>query len=159
MRTSLFTRHDLRRHRTMRTGSLLLSLFFFAMQQHALAQEENALPWVPPPSAWDTAPRFPGGPQAWQRYLDDSLRYPADEAQARRHGLVFATVLVDTLGRIAQVRITNGVPGAPAFAREAERLLGSMPPWLPATKGGRPVPAEVQLSVHFMPGGRRPMRR
>lgn len=119
------------------------------LAQHAHAQEENALPWVQTPSPWDTAPQFPGGAQAWQQYLNDSLHYPPQDLQAGRHGHVLATIHVDTLGRITHVRIVNGVPGATGMARETERLLLTMPPWQPATKGGRPVPAELHLAVPF----------
>lgn len=135
---------------------LLLALsFLFTLVGFCHAQEENALPTVERPSRWDTAPRFPGGAMAWRQYVEDSVRTPAGGWPAGRSGHVLAEVGFDSLGRVTAVRIVNGVPGAAVMARETERLLWAMPAWEPATKDGRPVPAEVPLSIPFPPRWRR----
>lgn len=134
---------------------LLISLSLFILVGFCHAQEDNALPTVERPSRWDTAPRFPGGAMAWRRYVEDSVRTPVDGWPAGRSGQVLAEVTFDSLGQVTAVRIVNGVPGAAVMARETERLLWAMPRWEPATKEGRPVPAEVHLSVPFPPRWRR----
>ena len=113
------------------------------------AAQEHPLPVPTRERPYDVAPRFPGGSEAMLRYFADSCRYPVEAWEKRKEGVVLATIGVDRRGRVDSVRIVNGVPAAPGLAREAERLLKTMPRWEPATKDGRRVPAEYHLSVPF----------
>lgn len=131
---------------------LLLTTFLLSCLLRA--QEENPLPYVEREPPWDVAPQFPGGTDALMRYLRDSLHYPAEARLAGREGTVLTDVFLDARGRVTNVHIVNGVPGAPSLAREAERLLYAMPNWEPARKKRRRVPAEVHLGVRFRLGTR-----
>lgn len=82
-------------------------------------------------------------------FLRDSIRYPEPERSQRKQGNVLVQFTVDRKGVIKDIRVVNGVAGAPNLAREAERVIASMPPWLPARKEGKRVAAEVRMSVPF----------
>ncbi|MBK8498708.1 MAG: TonB family protein [Flavobacteriales bacterium] len=86
------------------------------------------------------------------RYFADSVRYPEPERSQHKQGQVLAAFMVDRKGRVTDVRIVNGVPGAPNLAAEARRLLEAMPRWKPATLKGKRVAAEVHLAVPFRIG-------
>ena len=115
----------------------------------ALKAQDFGLPMPDHKPEYDIAPQFPGGSDAMMRYFADSVRYPEPERSQRKQGHVLAAFMVDRRGRVTNVRIVNGVPGAPNLAAEARRLLEAMPRWKPATLNGRRVAAEVHLSVPF----------
>lgn len=117
-----------------------------------LLGQDFGLPMPDDKPVYDIAPQFPGGSEAMMRYFADSVRYPEPERSQHKQGHVLAAFMVDRKGRVTEVRIVNGVPGAPDLAAEARRLLEAMPRWKPATLNGRRVAAEVQLSVPFRIG-------
>lgn len=114
--------------------------------------QDNPLPYVEREPAYDIAPRFPGGSEAMMRYFADSVRYPESERLRHKEGQVLVAFTITKKGRMSDVRIVNGVHGAPGLAAEARRLLEAMPEWEPARKRGRRVAAEVDLSVPFRIG-------
>ena len=62
---------------------------------------------------------------------------------------VFVKFDVTKKGKVINVQVTNGVPGGPNLAKEALRLIQSMPDWIPATMKGKPVEAEYNLVIPF----------
>lgn len=125
--------------------SLLISIINFSFAQDG----ENPLPFVQHEPLFDTAPRFPGGPHALMKYVEDSVRYPEPEKTKGIQGNVYMKFDVTTEGKIINVKAVNGVPGGPNLVKEAERLLQTMPLWLPANKNGNNVEAEYTLSIPF----------
>lgn len=83
------------------------------------------------------------------QYFKDSIRYPEPEWTQRKQGHVLVQFTISRKGAIKDIRVVNGVAGAPNLAREAERVIASMPPWIPATKNGKRVEAVVNISVPF----------
>ena len=115
----------------------------------AMNAQDFGLPMPDHKPVYDIAPQYPEGSQAIMRYFADSARYPEPERSTHKQGHVLAAFTVDKKGRVTDVRIVNGVPGAPNLAAEARRLLEAMPRWQPATLKGRRVAAEVQLAIPF----------
>jgi protein TonB len=111
--------------------------------------EENPLPWDPPEPVYDTAPRFPGGAEALNKFFADNIQYPEYERSKGIQGNVLVKFTVTKKGKLINIRIVNGVPGGPNLATESVRILEIMPQWLPATKRKRRVEAEHWLSVPF----------
>jgi periplasmic protein TonB len=124
-------------------------LFMFHISNPAAAQEENALPWVPPISQYDIAPSFPGGPDSLNHYLRGNMRFPETEKKNRMEGFVMLAFEVTEKGEIVRVRGINGVPGAPGLMEEAIRLVEAMPRWNPGVKNNKPVRADYQMSINF----------
>ncbi|MDP1744209.1 MAG: energy transducer TonB [Bacteroidota bacterium] len=127
-----------------------LLIIFISILKISFAQNgEHPLPFVQQEPKYDTAPRFPGGSHAMMKYLDDSIRYPEPERTKFIQGNVMVKFSVTKEGRIIDVQLVNGVPGGPNLARESVRIIQSMPTWIPASKNGKPVEAEYNLSVPF----------
>jgi len=130
--------------------NLLLLLCFSFFAQLSLAQDgENPLPYAMKEPVYDTAPRFPGGPGAMLKFFEDSIRYPEPERSKLIQGYVSVKFEVTKKGKVVNVKLVNGVPGGPNLAREALRIMHTMPLWIPATKKGKPVLAEYNISIPF----------
>jgi len=131
--------------------SLLLFLLLIPVY-FTFAQGENPLPWEPKEPQYDVAPQFPGGSDAMMNFLRDSTRYPEPEKSKNVQGYVMTSFKVNKKGKITDIRIVNGVPGGANLAKEAKRLLEIMPHWIPATKNGKRVVADYNLSIPFRTG-------
>jgi protein TonB len=80
---------------------------------------------------------FPGGPDAWRRYLERNLRYPEAAQENGTQGVVRVEFIVDKEGNISEVRALND-PGD-GLAEEAVRIIKKGPKWIPAEQNGRKV--------------------
>jgi len=113
------------------------------------AQEDNPLPYTSKESVYDMAPQFPGGPDAMHKYFTEHVQYPEPEKSKMIQGDVMLKFIVTKKGKIINVAPINGVPGGPNLVKEAIRLVLLMPDWIPATKNGKKVETEYNLSIPF----------
>jgi len=95
-------------------------------------------------------PQFPGGDDSLQSYLKKNMRYPQMEKEQGKEGTVYIYFEVAKDGTIGNVKTQKGVPGAPGFSKEAERLFKSMPPWNPGKMNGRAVNVGMTKPVRFV---------
>lgn len=92
-------------------------------------------------------PEFPGGMQAFFKYVSDNMVYPA---QARRMGIegrVYVQFVVDKDGKVTEVKAVKGI-GA-GCDEEAERVLSEAPSFKPGKQRGRPVKVRMVLPIIF----------
>ncbi len=92
-------------------------------------------------------PEFPGGMQAFFKYVSDNMVYPA---QARRMGIegrVYVQFVVDKDGKVTEVKAVKGI-GA-GCDEEAERVLREAPSFKPGKQRGRPVKVRMVLPIIF----------
>lgn len=80
---------------------------------------------------------FPGGPDAWRRYLERNLQYPEAAQESGTQGVVRVQFIVDKEGNISEVQALND-PGD-GLAEEAVRIIKRGPKWTPAEQNGRKV--------------------
>ncbi len=80
---------------------------------------------------------FPGGPDAWRRYLERNLQYPEAAQESGTQGVVRVQFIVDKEGNISEVQALND-PGD-GLAEEAVRIIKKGPKWTPAEQNGRKV--------------------
>lgn len=92
-------------------------------------------------------PMFPG--DSLQAYLAKNIRYPQLEKEAGKEGNVYVQFTVEKDGSITNVHTVKGVTDAPAFAKEAERVIKQMPKWHPGIINGRPVRVLVTQPIRF----------
>lgn len=90
---------------------------------------------------------FPGGQDAWRRYLERSLQYPEAAQEAGIQGVVRVQFIVDKEGNISEVQALND-PGE-GLAEEAVRIIKKGPKWKPAEQNGRKVIYRHIQSVTF----------
>jgi len=100
-----------------------------------------------PFTARETAPEFPGGPEALHRFLSNNLNTPGD-LEAGQKKLVKVRFKVDTDGSVTAFEITES--GGQVFDNEVLRVCRKMPRWKPAFQNGIHVPVNYIIPVTFI---------
>jgi periplasmic protein TonB len=93
---------------------------------------------------------FPGGFDAWNRYLERNLNrdLPIENGAPAGKYVVVVSFIVDKQGNISQVRAEND-PGY-GTAEEAVRIIAKGPNWKPAIQNGRNVIFRNKQNIIFM---------
>ena len=92
-------------------------------------------------------PEFPGGMDAFRRYLQDHLRYPESAQDAGIQGKVIVRFVVERDGSATAVEVFKGVD--PALDKEAVRVVKSIPKWKPGKQQGKPVRTRYVIPIVF----------
>lgn len=90
----------------------------------------------------DKAANFPGGFEAFSRYLVKATQKVSD-----KRGKVKVSFIVETDGMVSNVKIENGLDKASDL--EALRIVGGSPKWEPAILNGEPVRSSYQMGINF----------
>ena len=92
-------------------------------------------------------PSFPGGMEAFSKYLSKNLKYPRAARNANIHGKVYVSFVVNSEGKISDIKILKG----PGFGcdEEAVRVISGMPLWKPGKQGGRFVSCRYNIVINF----------
>lgn len=95
----------------------------------------------------DSAPEFPGGSAACQRFLNKNLRFPTLDSDALQSmpSSVKIKFIVDEEGRIRQAVVLHGnSEGEPTpLEKEALRVYSLMPKWKPGKCRDKTVAVEL----------------
>lgn len=93
---------------------------------------------------------FPGGFDAWNRYLERNLNrdLPIENGAPPGKYVVIVSFIVDKQGNISQVKAEND-PGY-GTAEEAVRIIAKGPNWKPAIQNGRNVIFRNKQNIIFM---------
>ena len=92
-------------------------------------------------------PVFPGGDEAFHRYLVTTINYPAEAQRLNLSGTVYVRFVVDEVGRIRDAAVVKGC--GHGLDEEALRLVRLMPWWTPGRERGRPVWVQRTLPISF----------
>lgn len=92
-------------------------------------------------------PQFPGGMEAFLKYLQKNLREPND-IEVEQKFVVIAKFVVDTQGNIADINIIKN--GRDDLDAEVLRVVRKMPKWKPGMQNGRNVNVYFNLPVTFV---------
>lgn len=95
----------------------------------------------------DQMPRFPGGEPELFKYLGKNTRYPAPAVEAGISGTIYITFIVERDGRLSGLEVLRGRHHS--MDAESLRVIGTMPPWEPGRKNGKPVRCRYNLPVRF----------
>jgi protein TonB len=99
----------------------------------------------------ENMPEFPGGEEALNRYLNDSIHYPELAIEKKIQGRVFISFVVKEDGSVIDARVLRGIGGG--CDEEALRVIKAMPSWIPGKQYGIPVRVQVNLPVKFIIDG------
>ncbi len=94
-----------------------------------------------------SAPQFPGGKEAWLRFLSRQLRAPGDMAPGEKRS-VLIRFLVNASGSITGFEVLQS--GGSAFDNEVIRVLKNGPKWKPALENGHPVSRTFTQPLTFV---------
>lgn len=120
-------------------------------KQDVVGGNGGEMPIVAEPALPSSAPEFPGGPEALQKFLGRHLQTPEDLELGDKK-MVRVRFIVDKDGSVSRVDIETS--GGDAFDREVIRVCRKMPKWKPAIQNGHPVTTSYVLPVTFMSGER-----
>ncbi|NUO03385.1 MAG: TonB family protein [Saprospiraceae bacterium] len=108
----------------------------------------------------DEMPRFPGCEAVkdvqertncafgkLMEFIGANLKYPQAARDASIEGTVVASFTVNADGSLSDVTIVKSIGGG--TDEEVKRVIGLMPKWIPAQKGGKAVKSEMKLPVKF----------
>lgn len=95
----------------------------------------------------ESMPEFPGGQIAMMKYLNKNMEYPQMARESGIHGRVYVTFVVETDGRVTDIRILRGIGGG--CDEEAVRVVENMPKWTAGKQRGKPVRVQFNLPIIF----------
>lgn len=90
-------------------------------------------------------PQFPGG--SVNGWLADHIKYPVVAAENGISGRVVVQFVVERDGSVSQVSVVRGVD--PSLDKEAQRVISSMPKWIPGKQNGQAVRSRFTVPVTF----------
>lgn len=90
-------------------------------------------------------PQFPGG--SVNGWIADHIKYPVVAAENGIQGRVVVQFVVERDGSVSQVRVVRGVD--PSLDKEAQRVISSMPKWIPGKQNGQSVRSRFTVPVTF----------
>ncbi len=107
------------------------------------------------------APRFPGcedlkqhpaaknicAQQQLFEFIISEMNYPEAAKKAGTEGTAVAAFSISETGKVQDLKIVKSV--SPEIDAEVLRLIGEMPDWIPAQKGGKAVASEFKLPLKF----------
>jgi TonB family protein len=98
----------------------------------------------------EESPNFPGGMEAWGKFMMENLEYPSLAKRMGVEGTVYLVFEVRTDGSVQNVEILRGI-GA-GCDEEAMRVVKKSPDWIPGKQRGRKVNVRMRLPVRFKLG-------
>jgi TonB family protein len=98
-------------------------------------------------SSVEHLPEFPGGVEAFGKFLGSHVRYPKDAREKGIQGRVIITFVVEKDGSLSGYKISRGV--SPDIDAEALRVLKMSPTWSPGTQKGKPVRVQYSVPISF----------
>ncbi len=119
---------------------VLLTLILLAAAPMAFAQT-GTQPDVPP--------AFPGGMKALHRIIEKNMKYPGQARKDRVGGKVLVKFVVDTLGKVTNVTIEEGIRDD--IDNEAIRLVKLLDGWNPGIQKGKKKKVMFRLPLYFWP--------
>lgn len=102
--------------------------------------------------AVEQMPEFPGGYQGLMRYLNKTLKYPADARKMGAEGTVFVQFIVDESGSVIDPSVLRGVHKS--IDKEAIDVVSTMPKWNPGFREGKTRQVRMTLPIRFRLDGR-----
>lgn len=110
----------------------------------------------PPNSSRDSAyrpvevvPSYPGGIEAFFRFIGKNLKYPRSARENGTQGKVIVTFVVETDGQLSDVKVLRGI--GDGCDEESVRVIKLSSPWKPGMQGGRPVRVAYSIPIMFGP--------
>lgn len=92
-------------------------------------------------------PEFPGGMEAWSKFLSKNLRYPEQASNEGISGRVYMSFIVEKDGQITDIQVLKAA--GYGFDEEAKRVLKLAPAWKPGIQNGKAVRVRYTIPLNF----------
>lgn len=96
------------------------------------------------PSVYQYVQQMPSPGYDVNNYIARNIQYPKDTVT---QGRVYVEFIVNDDGSIGDARVVKGL--APAFDKEALRVISSMPKWKPGKQNGKAVRVRFTQPITF----------
>jgi len=98
-------------------------------------------------TAVERVPEFPGGLEAFGKFLATNVKYPATAREQKIQGRVVITFIVEKDGSLSNERVVRGITDD--LNNEALRVIKLSPQWKPGMQGNRPVRVQYSVPISF----------
>ena len=95
----------------------------------------------------DQTASYPGGLDAWKKYVKNNLRYSKKAKQAGIEGKVILEFVVGKDGQIRDIKVIQGL--GYGCDEEAVRLLKNSLNWIAARRKGKPIAQKTTIEIVF----------
>lgn len=96
----------------------------------------------------DVEAEFPGGYEAWKKYLLNELKYPEISLEMGHQGIVYISFVIEIDGTVTDVKIIRGVSFD--IDREAKRVIRKSPKWVPGRISKTNVRTRLAIPINFI---------
>jgi len=90
-------------------------------------------------------PEFPGGPDARKKFLSKNIVKP--KLTPGVHGRVWVSFVVNADGSLQGLTVVKSLH--PDYDKEALRVIGLMPKWVPGMQSGKALRVKYVLPIEF----------
>lgn len=94
-----------------------------------------------------TLPQFPGGDEAFMKYIEENLVYPEKAKEDSITGKVLVGFVIEADGSITNVEVIRSANKI--LDEEAVRVVKCMPKWIPGMQFDKPVRTSYNLPITF----------
>jgi TonB family protein len=95
----------------------------------------------------EEAANFPGGMEAWGKYLKENMKYPEQAQRLGVQGRVFVQFIIEKDGSLSNFEVLKGI-GA-GCDNEALKMMKESPDWIPGEHEGVPVRQKMIQNILF----------
>lgn len=120
---------------------LLTTMLIVSLSQVQLQAQNNVYLEV------TEKPAFPGGQEAYNKFLLSNLKYPARAREMGIEGIVDISFIVGTDGALSDFKVIRTAGGD--CDKETLRVYKVSPKWTPGKKDGKVVRTRIQARVSF----------
>ena len=92
-------------------------------------------------------PEYPGGIEAFMKFLSENIHYPEVASKAGVQGRVLVNFIVEKDGTISNIHVIQKVNEY--LDAEAVRVVGAMPKWTPGMHEGKAVRVKYTVPITF----------
>jgi protein TonB len=79
------------------------------------------------------------------KYVNDNIQAPSDKCS----GKVYVQFIVEPDSTISNSKIIRGLKECPAFRKQVEKTINSMPKWIPGSLRGYPVRVKLTRKINL----------
>lgn len=97
--------------------------------------------------AIESYPKFPGGQEAFIKFLQKNLKYPGMAVESGIQGKVILSFIIERSGELSHIKIVRGIGSG--CDEEAVRVLSRSPQWEPGIQNNQKVRVAYTLPINF----------
>jgi protein TonB len=90
---------------------------------------------------------FPGGESKFREYVQREFQYPVRCQDEGINGYVVLRFIVDSKGKISDIKVIEETKTCPEFTTEAIRILQKSPRWVPGQNNGRFIKSYREIPI------------